>query len=190
MFVSLAAEFILLLFEHGDLNPTLFSDLYSSFIAGIGMAGYTHAGIYGQDPFQTLGCFWRTVGDDDLSGVQAVADAHAAAVMEADPGRAAGSVDQRIKNGPIGDGVGAIFHAFRFAIGAGHGAAVKVITADYDGRFHFAGSNKLVEFQTCLGALAITQPTYACRQVLEIRYPVGPFLSSGPNVHLRGRAPG
>ena len=98
------------------------------------MADDAHAGVDGQDPFQAFGRFRRAVGDNDLPGVQAVADAHAAAVVEADPGRAAGGVDQRVEDGPVGDGVGAVFHAFGFAVGAGDGAAVEVVAADHNRR--------------------------------------------------------
>ena len=56
-------------------------------VAGVGVADDAHAGVGGQRPLQPAGGCFRAVGDDDLAGVQAVADADAAAVVDADPGR-------------------------------------------------------------------------------------------------------
>ena len=49
--------------------------------------------------------------------VLAVADAHAAAVMERHPGGAAHGIDQRVQDRPVADGIGAVAHAFGFAVG-------------------------------------------------------------------------
>ena len=54
-------------------------------IARIGMAHDAHARIVGQDPLQAASGFGGTIGDDDLSRMQTVANAHTAPMMEADP---------------------------------------------------------------------------------------------------------
>ena len=46
------------------------------------MAGYTDAGVYGEDPLQAFGPLGGAVSDDDHARVQGVADAHAPAVVE------------------------------------------------------------------------------------------------------------
>jgi hypothetical protein len=132
-----------------------------------------HAGIDGQHPFQPRGRFRRAVGDDDLAGVEAVADAHAAAVVVADPGRAADGVDQRVEDGPVGDGVGAVAHALRLAVGAGHRPGVQMVAADDDGRFDGPAGHQFVEQQPGLGPLAVAQPADAGRQALEMHLLLG-----------------
>ena len=99
---------VLLRRQHRYLDAALACNLSRASVAGIDVAGHAHAGVGGQHPFQAHSRFRRAVGDDHLAGVQAVADADAAAVVEADPGRAAGRVDERIEDGPVADGVGAV----------------------------------------------------------------------------------
>ena len=76
-----------------------------------------HAWICCKDSFQPASRFGSPVCNDNLSRVLRVTHAHAAAVMERDPRRAAHRVDQRIQNRPVGDGVGAVFHRFGFTVG-------------------------------------------------------------------------
>lgn len=51
--ISLSIYFISL-FHHRDLNPSFLCYPYGLFIAGIGMAGYTHARVRGKDPPSSL----------------------------------------------------------------------------------------------------------------------------------------
>ena len=71
--------------QHGNLDATLTCNIGGTLVAGIDVAGDAHARVGGQDAFQTNGCFGRAIGHDDLAGMQAVADADADAVVEADP---------------------------------------------------------------------------------------------------------
>src|SRR5699024_700100 len=107
------------------------------------------------------------VADDDQTGVLAVAHADAAAVVEADPGGAAGSVEQRVEDGPVADGVAAVAHGFGFAVGAGDGAGIQVIAADHDRRLQLTVAHHFVEGQTQLVTLAQADPADARRQALE-----------------------
>ena len=93
------------------------SRLKRLFVASIGVAHDAHAGVSGEDALDAGRSLGRAISDDDLPGVLAIADAHAAAMMEGDPGGAADSVDERIQDGPIADRVAAILHAFGFAVG-------------------------------------------------------------------------
>ncbi len=127
------------LFEHRDLDPSFSGHINGSRVAGVNVAGGAHAGIIREHALQPFGRFGGTIGDNDLPGVQTVADAYAAAVMVADPGRPAGVVDQCVKYGPVGDDVRVVFQSFRLTVGAGRGTTIEVIAADDDGRFHLAG---------------------------------------------------
>ena len=83
---------------------------------------------------QLLVRFARAVGHDDHSGVQRVADADAAAMMDRDPRGPARRVEQRVQHRPVGDGVAAIAHPFCLAVGRGHRSGVEVVAADDDRR--------------------------------------------------------
>ena len=78
------------------------------------MPGDADAGIVGQHALEAHSHLVGAVGDDHLTGVERVADAHASAVVERDPGGAVHRVHQRVQDRPIGDRVGAVFHAFGF----------------------------------------------------------------------------
>src|SRR5919108_1554756 len=55
-------------------------------VAGVGMAQHTCPRIGGQDTLEALGHLVRAVGDDDHAGVDRIADADAATVVDAHPG--------------------------------------------------------------------------------------------------------
>jgi hypothetical protein len=125
------------------------------------------AGVVGQHALQPLAHLGRAVGDDHLPGVQRVADAHAAAVVERDPARAAGDVQQRVQDRPVGDGVAAVLHRLGLAEGRGHRAGVQVVAADHDGRLQLAGGHQVVQRHAEARALALPEPADARRQPLE-----------------------
>ena len=107
---------------------------------------------------------------------------HAAAMVQRDPGGAAGRVQHGVQQRPVGNGVGAVLHAFRLAVRAGDGPRIEVVAADDDGRLQFARAHHLVEGQARDVALAQSQPADARRQALE-----GDALARHvqPVVHLR-----
>src|ERR1017187_5375308 len=71
-----------------DVNPVLAGEVDRRFVAGVGVAEDAGAGIGGEDTLDPAGGFGGAVGDDDHAGVDAQADADAAAVVQTDPARA------------------------------------------------------------------------------------------------------
>ena len=145
-------------------------------------------GIAREDALEPCRGLGRAVGDDDHAGVQAVADADAAAVVEADPGRARGRVDQGVEDRPVGDGVGAVAHGLGLAVRAGHRAGVEVIAADDDRRRHLARRDELVEAKPGLRAIAVAEPADARGEALDRRPSRRPGASSAGGRRRPGRA--
>jgi len=80
-------------------------------VARVGVADDAEAGVGCKDAGEALAGFVGAVGDDYHAGMQAVADADAAAVMKAHPVRAGGRVEQRVENRPVGDCIASVFIA-------------------------------------------------------------------------------
>ena len=87
----------------------------------------------------------RAVADDHHAGVLRVTHADAAAVMQRHPRRAAGGVEQRVQQRPVGDRIGAVQHRFGLAIGRRDAAGVEMVAADDDRRLQLAACHHLVE---------------------------------------------
>ncbi len=136
-------------------------------VARIGVAHHARAAVVHQHARQALGGRLAAVGHDHHAGVLRVAHAHAAAVVQADPARATGGVEQGVEQGPVAHRVRAVAHALGLAVGAGHRAGVQVVAADHDRRLEFARAHHLVERQPREVALAQAQPADAGRQPLE-----------------------
>ena len=92
----------------------------------------------------------------------------AAAVVDRDPGGAAGDVDHRVEQRPVGHRVGAVAHRLGLALGRGDRAGVEVVAADHDRRAQLAAGHHLVEAQPGEVALAVAQPADPRRQPLEV----------------------
>ena len=88
-------------------------------------------------------------------------------MMERHPRRAAGGVEERIEERPVGHGVGAVGHRFGFAIRRRDAAGVQMIAADDDRRLELARPYHLVEREAGEMALAQPQPADARGQALE-----------------------
>ncbi len=119
------------------------------------------------------------IGHRHLPRVQRVAHAHAATVMEADPRRARSCVEQRIQNGPVGHGVGAVEHLFRFAIRTGHRAGIKMVASDRNGRGDFSFAHQVVHRLAHPCPLAVAEPADARGQALECEPCHAPGAASG-----------
>ena len=91
-------------------------------------------GVAGQHALEPFVRVTRAVGDDHHAGMQRVADADAAAVMDRHPGGAGRCVEQRVQDRPVGDRVAAIAHAFRLAVRRRHRSGIEMIAADHDRR--------------------------------------------------------
>src|SRR5262245_8641426 len=100
--------------SHRQLDPLLLRRLDCDLVARVRMTRDANAGIVRQHPLETYAHLRRPVGHDHLTRMQRVSDAHATTVMERHPRGTTRGVEQRIQNRPIGDGVRAIPHRFRF----------------------------------------------------------------------------
>ena len=143
-------------------------------VAGVGVAHDAGAGIGRQHPLEPPVARVGAVGHHHHAGVDRVADADAAAVVQRDPARPAGGVEQRVQQRPVGDGVGAVLHRLGLAVGRGHRAGVEVVPADHDRRRHLALLHQPVEPQPHLGPLAVLQPADPRRQPLELHLAPAP----------------
>src|SRR2546423_550682 len=102
--------------------------------------------------------------------MQAVANAYAAAVMDAYPGGAASRVNERVQDRPIRDGIRAILHPLRLPIWRRYRASVEMVSTDDDGAAQLAFANHVVETQAQFRTLAVSQPANARRQSLELHF--------------------
>src|SRR5271165_6573729 len=100
--------------------------------------------------------------------MKAVADAHAAAMMDANPAGPAGSIDECVEYRPVGDRVAAVAHPFGLAVRRGHAPRVEMIAPDHDGRLQFAVAYHLVEAQPQTYPFAVAQPADPRRQSLKV----------------------
>ncbi len=136
-------------------------------IARVDVPDDSHPGIGRQDTLEPRRHLVGAVGDDDHAGVDRVADPDAAAVVDADPGRAGGHVDERVQDRPVGDRVGAVAHRLRLAVRRGDRAGVEVVAPDHDRRRDATRANQLVDRQAGLRAIAVAEPADAGGQPLE-----------------------
>jgi hypothetical protein len=103
--------------EHRQFRPCSRAQATALLVAGVGMAHHAGGGVVPEHALDALRRRVGAVADDDHAGVLRVAHADAAAVVQADPGGAAGGVEQRVEQRPVGDGVAAVLHAFGLAVG-------------------------------------------------------------------------
>ena len=97
-------------------------------------------GIAGQHALEACRGLGRAVGDDDHAGVQAVADADAAAVVDAHPGRAAAVLTRALRIGQSAMASEPSFIASVSRFGRGDRAGVEMIAADDDRRLQLAAA--------------------------------------------------
>ncbi len=100
--------------------------------------------------------------------MQAVTDAHAAAMMKRNPTGAAGGIQERIEDRPVSNCVRSVLHPFGFTERRGNRSRVEMVTPNRDWRFQIAAAHEFIDGFTHLGALAVTQPADARRQSLEL----------------------
>ena len=131
------------------------------------MTHYAGGRVVVQHAGNALGGFISTVADNHHPGVLGETHADTATVVQRDPGRAAGGVEQGVEQWPVGHGVGTVLHGFGFTVGARDRAGVQVVTTDNHRRRQLAAAYHLVERQAQLGALAQANPADTCWQALE-----------------------
>src|SRR5476651_794339 len=153
--------------DHRQVQALLFGAVDSDLVTGIGVAHDACGRVVVQNAGDALGGFVSTVADDDHARVLREAHAHAATVVQRNPGRAAGGVEQGVEQRPVGHCVGAVLHGFGFAVRACHRAGVQVVTADHDRCRQLAAADHFVKGQAQLGALAQANPADTGWQALE-----------------------
>src|SRR5438067_1909708 len=89
-------------------------------------------------------------------------------MMKRNPTRAARRVQKRVENRPIGDRIRSVFHSFGLAIRRRDRSSIEVIAANGNRSFQITPTDQFINRFTHLSALAITEPTDARRQSLEL----------------------
>ena len=107
------------------------------------------------------------VGDDHHARVDRVADPDAAAVVDADPGRACRRVEKRVEDRPVGDRVRAVPHRLRLAVRRCDRPGVQVVPTDHDRRRDSPDADERVDREPALRAVAVAEPADPRRQPLE-----------------------
>src|ERR1035437_8663132 len=132
------------------------------------MANDAHAWIGGQHALDALRHRVGAIGDRDLSGVQRVANAYSAAVVDRNPRGSRGRIQQGIQQRPVGYGVTAVFHAFGFAERRSYRAAIEVIAPNHDRSLDRTFLHQLVDGEAKPRPLAISQPADSRWESLEL----------------------
>lgn len=81
------------------------------------MPHHAGAGVVPQHPRDALVGGFAAVAHDHQPAVLRVAHPYPAAVVQRDPGGAAGDVEHGVEQRPVADGVAAVHHRFGFAVG-------------------------------------------------------------------------
>src|SRR5215207_2109919 len=130
---------------HWKVNPVPPRGLEGRLVPRVGVAGDAEPRVVGQYALQPQAHLGSAVGDDYLPRVQRIADPDAPAVVEGDPRRSAGHVQQRVEDRPVGDRVAPVEHSLSLAEGRGDAASVQMIAADGDGRGQLAARDEIVQ---------------------------------------------
>jgi len=89
-------------------------------------------------------------------------------VVKRHPAGAGGGIEHCIEEGPVGDGVRPILHAFRLAVGGGNRTGVEVVAPNDERGVHLAVLDEPVKAFAHLGPLAVLQPADSRREALEL----------------------
>src|SRR5438093_5462059 len=89
-------------------------------------------------------------------------------MMKRNPAGAARSVEQRIKNRPVGYGIRSVFHAFCFPKRRSHGSGVEMIAPNRNWRSQIAALHQFIDSFAHFGTLAVAEPADARGQALEL----------------------
>src|SRR5690606_32888533 len=96
--------------RHRPLEALLLRTSLRDLIPRIRMPHHACARVVPQHPGDALVGGFGAVADDDDAAVLGVAHPYPAAVVQADPGGAAGDVEHGVEQGPVADGVAAVAH--------------------------------------------------------------------------------
>ena len=132
------------------------------------MAQDTDTRVAGEHALEAARAVGRSISNRNLSCVQRVADSNAATVVDGDPACPSGGVEERIQDWPIGNGVAAIRHGFRFPIWRCDRSAIEMIATDDDGSLQPPVRNHPVHFESEARAFAVTEPANARGETLKL----------------------
>src|SRR5205823_996422 len=91
--------------EHRDVYPLFPSAGGGLLVASVNVSHDAGTRVVGEHAGEAFGGSWSAIGDDDLAGMDRVADADAAAMVEGDPSSAGGCVEQGVEQWPVGNGI-------------------------------------------------------------------------------------
>src|SRR5262249_49782517 len=117
MCASLRNWLCALLRIHRNLHARFFCECGCFGIPGIHVTGNPDARVVGEDTLDARSHLGRAVSHGHLAGVQGIADAYTASIVNRNPARSAGGIEQGIEQRPIGHGIRTVEHFFCFAEG-------------------------------------------------------------------------
>src|SRR3546814_19719042 len=109
--------------RHRQLQPLLLRTSLRNLIPCIRMPHHAGARVVPQHAGDAPVGGFGAVADDDDAAVLGVANPYPAAVVQADPGGAAGDVEHGVAPGPVAGGIGDVARGLGFAVGVGEPAA-------------------------------------------------------------------
>ncbi len=151
----------------GRSSPTVACGVDGSGVAGVDVTHHAGPRIGREHALEALCHLVGAVGDDDHARVDRVADPDAAAVVDADPGRSCGRVEQRVEDRPVGDRVGAVSHRLRLAVRRRDGAGVEMVASDRDGCPNPPRADEVVDREPGTRTIAVAEPADPRGQPLE-----------------------
>src|SRR5437867_558444 len=112
------------LFQHGHSDALLLGYPPSFRIAGVCVADHSYTRVSGQDPLQSFVTLLCAISYQAHSGVNAVPDANTTTLMDANPSGSRGSVQERVKDRPVRNGIATVQHSLGLPSGRGNAPRV------------------------------------------------------------------
>src|SRR6185369_1706727 len=137
-------------------------------VARVYVTDHTHTRVGRQDALDALRHHVSAVGNGDLPSVQRITDANATSVVDRHPRSSCCSVDERVKDWPVGDRVAAILHAFGFAEWGSDRTAVEVIAPDDNRSLDLSLLDVVIDSEAERCSITITEPADPGRKTLKL----------------------
>src|ERR1039458_3814109 len=145
--LTTARDPAMLFLSHRHFNAAFARGLLRQLVTRIGVANHTETGIVVQYARNFSRSHLRAIGYSDLSGVQRIPHAHAAAMVEADPCSARRGIQQCVQDRPVGNRIRPVKHLLCLAIRTGHGACIQVVAAYRNRRGDLPLAHQFVDSQ-------------------------------------------
>src|SRR5699024_2830970 len=110
------------------------------------MAHDATAWIVGEHTLQATTGLFSSVSHTDHPGMNGIADAYPAPVMQRYPAGATGGIEHSIQQRPVGDGIRTIFHILCLAVGRSHRTGIQVVASNHQRSIHLSFFNEPVEY--------------------------------------------